>query len=107
MVGLTTETRPDLAKEKHSDRMLHLGTTKVELGVQTIHDEVLALVRRGHKVRDTVEATRILKDCGFKVVYHIMPGLPGSDPSMDVETVKEIFENPDLDQTCLRYIRQL
>lgn len=102
VVGLTIETRPDLAKEKHSDRMLYLGATKVELGVQTIYDDVLALVRRGHKVRDTVEATRVLKDCGFKVVYHIMPGLPGSDPSMDIETVKEIFENPDFRPDMLK-----
>ncbi|MEM2826762.1 MAG: tRNA uridine(34) 5-carboxymethylaminomethyl modification radical SAM/GNAT enzyme Elp3, partial [Sulfolobales archaeon] len=102
IVGLTIETRPDYAKEKHSDRMLYLGATKVELGVQTVFDEILTLVRRGHTVRDTVEATRILKDSGFKVVYHIMPGLPGSDPDKDIQTIKEVFENPDFRPDMLK-----
>ena len=47
------------------DFFLHLGATRVELGVQTIYDDVLRLVRRGHTVRDSVEATRILKDAGY------------------------------------------
>ncbi len=102
IVGLTIETRPDYAKEKHADRMLYLGATKVELGVQTVFDEILALVKRGHTVRDTVEATRILKDSGFKIVYHIMPGLPGSDPDRDIQAVKEIFENPSFRPDMLK-----
>ncbi len=94
-IGLTIETRPDWAKEKHADWMLYLGATRVEIGVQSIYDDVLDLVRRGHGVKDTIEATRILKDSGFKVVYHVMPGLPGSSFERDVEMMKEIFENPD------------
>ncbi len=94
-VGLTIETRPDWARERHADWMLYLGATRVEIGVQSIYDDVLQRVRRGHGVKETIEATRILKDSGFKVTYHIMPGLPGSDPDRDLEMVKEIFENPD------------
>lgn len=94
-VGLTIETRPDWAMEKHADWMLYLGATRVEIGVQSIYDDVLIRIRRGHSVKDTIRATRILKDSGFKVTYHIMPGLPGSDPDRDLEMVKEIFENPD------------
>jgi len=94
-VGLTIETRPDWAFERHADLMLYLGATKVEIGVQSIYDDVLERVNRGHSVRDSVRATRVLKDSGFKVVYHIMPGLPGSDPNMDLEMIKEIFSNPD------------
>ncbi len=94
-VGLTIETRPDWAFEKHSDLMLYLGATKVEVGVQSIYDDVLERVNRGHSVKDSVKATRVLKDSGFKVVYHIMPGLPGSDLDKDLEMVKEIFSNPD------------
>ncbi len=94
-IGLTIETRPDWARERHADWMLYLGATRVELGVQSIYDDVLEIVRRGHGVRETVEATRILKDSGFKIVYHIMPGLPGSDPDRDLEMFKEIFSNPD------------
>jgi len=93
-IGLTIETRPDWAKEKQVDKMLHLGATRVELGVQTIYNDILKFVQRGHTVEDTIEATRILKDSGFKIVYHIMPGLPGSDFNRDLEAFKTLFEDP-------------
>ncbi|MCS7112225.1 MAG: tRNA uridine(34) 5-carboxymethylaminomethyl modification radical SAM/GNAT enzyme Elp3 [Ignisphaera sp.] len=95
VVGLTIETRPDWAKEKQIDFMLYLGATKVELGVQSIYNDVLNLVSRGHTVEDVVEATRLLKDAGYKVVYHVMPGLPGSNLDRDIAMIREIFENPD------------
>lgn len=95
VVGLTIETRPDWAKEKQIDFMLYLGATKVELGVQSIYDDVLHFISRGHTVKDVVESTRLLKDAGYKVVYHIMPGLPGSDCDRDIAMIREIFENPD------------
>ncbi len=95
VVGLTIETRPDYGYEEHADIMLSYGVTRVELGVQSIYDDVLIRVNRGHGVRETVESTRILKDSGFKIVYHIMLGLPGSDPDRDVEMMRELFENPD------------
>jgi len=63
--------------------------------VQTIFDDILIRVRRGHSVKDTIESTRILKDCGFKICYHIMPGLPGSDLDMDIEVFKTIFNCSD------------
>ncbi|RLE85315.1 MAG: tRNA uridine(34) 5-carboxymethylaminomethyl modification radical SAM/GNAT enzyme Elp3, partial [Thermoprotei archaeon] len=92
-IGLTLETRPDWSKEKHVDWFLHLGATRIELGVQTVYDDILLKIDRGHTVKDSVEATRILKDAGYKVVYHLMPGLPGSDPDRDFEMFKEVFEN--------------
>ncbi|MEM1675171.1 MAG: tRNA uridine(34) 5-carboxymethylaminomethyl modification radical SAM/GNAT enzyme Elp3 [Desulfurococcaceae archaeon] len=101
-VGLTIETRPDWGFEKHADEMLRYGATRVELGVQSIYDDVLNRVNRGHGVREVVESTRILKDAGFKIVYHIMPGLPGSDPDRDIEMVKELFENPDFRPDMLK-----
>jgi len=102
VVGLTFETRPDWVGERHIDRMLYLGGTRVEIGVQSIYDDVLTRVMRGHTVSDVINATRLLKDAGFKVVYHIMPGLPGSDFSRDLEMVKEIFENPDFRPDMLK-----
>ncbi|MCS7105239.1 MAG: tRNA uridine(34) 5-carboxymethylaminomethyl modification radical SAM/GNAT enzyme Elp3 [Thermofilaceae archaeon] len=93
-VGLTLETRPDWCKEKHVDLFLHLGATRVELGVQTVHDDVLTMVGRGHTVDETVEATRVLKDSGYKIAYHVMLGLPGSDPDIDFEAFKTIYEDP-------------
>jgi len=94
-VGLTIETRPDRADEDVADFLLRLGVTRVEVGVQTVYDDVLERIKRGHKVKDVVEATRILKDAGFKVVYHYMPGLPGVDLERDVEGFRELFEDPD------------
>jgi elongator complex protein 3 len=94
-VGITVETRPDWAKEKHVDHMLDMGVTRVELGVQNPNDEIYRLVGRTHTVQDVVEATRILKDAGIKIVYHLMPGLPGSNPKKDLDAFKEVFTNPD------------
>jgi len=94
-VGMTFETRPDWAKEQHVDFMLKLGATKVELGVQTVYDDILKGVKRGHTVKDSIIATRILKDAGLKVTYHLMPGLPGSTPELDFEAFKTVFEDPD------------
>ncbi len=94
LVGIIVETRPDYSKISHTDDMLHLGVTTVELGVQTIFDDVYEICKRGHTVQDVIEATRILKDAGMKVAYHIMPGLPGSNEERDLVMFQEIFENP-------------
>ncbi|MGQ9726843.1 MAG: tRNA uridine(34) 5-carboxymethylaminomethyl modification radical SAM/GNAT enzyme Elp3, partial [Candidatus Bathycorpusculaceae bacterium] len=90
-VGITVETRPDWAKENHVDNMLEMGVTRVELGVQNPDNEIYRLVGRKHTVGDVIEATRIMKDSGLKIVYHLMPGLPGSNPTKDLEAFKKIF----------------
>ncbi|MBA7668181.1 tRNA uridine(34) acetyltransferase [subsurface metagenome] len=73
--------------------MLEFGTTRVELGVQTLDDEIYRLVRRGHKVEDVVKATTLLREHGFKVYYHWMPGLPGSAPEKDLELSSRLFND--------------
>ncbi|MCW4036219.1 MAG: tRNA uridine(34) 5-carboxymethylaminomethyl modification radical SAM/GNAT enzyme Elp3 [Candidatus Bathyarchaeota archaeon] len=92
-VGMTVETRPDCMDTQEVDRLLDLGVTRVELGVQNIFDDVYKLVGRGHTVEDVVDATRLLKDSGLKVCYHMMPGLPGSSLDRDLEGFRTIFEN--------------
>ncbi len=92
-IGITFETRPDWAKEIHCNRMLSYGGTRVELGVQTISDEIYTKVNRGHTVSDVIESTRILKDAGFKINYHMMPGLPGSSFKEDINSFRTIFNN--------------
>jgi elongator complex protein 3 (tRNA carboxymethyluridine synthase) len=94
-VGITVETRPDWAKQPHVDAMLNMGVTRVELGVQNPSDKIYKLVGRTHKVKDVKEATRICKDSGLKIVYHLMPGMPGSSPKLDLTAFKRIFTNPD------------
>ena len=92
-VGLCIETRPDFCGEEEIGRMLDFGTTRVELGVQTLDDEVHRLTKRGHGVAEVITATRLLRDYGFKVHYHWMPGLPGSTPEHDLELSRKLFED--------------
>jgi len=91
--GLCIETRPDWCRQEEIDRMLEFGTTRVELGVQTLSDEIYRLVRRGHKVEDVVGATVLLREHGFKVHYHWMPGLPGLTPQEDLELSARLFSD--------------
>jgi elongator complex protein 3 len=92
-VGLCIETRPDWCGTVHIRRMLEFGTTRVEIGVQMLDDNVYRIVRRGHTVEDVVAATYRLKTYGFKVHYHWMPGLPGSSPRKDLELTGVIFDD--------------
>jgi elongator complex protein 3 len=92
-VGITVETRPDWAKEAHVDQMLNMGVTRVEMGVQHPSDRIYHLVGRKHSLAEVVEATRIMKDAGLKVAYHLMPGLPGTNREEDLEAFKTIFNN--------------
>ncbi|MDH7597199.1 MAG: tRNA uridine(34) 5-carboxymethylaminomethyl modification radical SAM/GNAT enzyme Elp3 [Methanothrix sp.] len=94
-VGITFETRPDWCRSGHIKNMLLLGGTKVELGVQSIHDDVLKAIRRGHSVKDTIRANRLLREAGLKVGFHMMPGLPGSNPERDLRMFRELFESSD------------
>ncbi len=93
VVALCIETRPDYAKQQHIKRMLDFGTTRVELGVQTIYNNIYRLINRGHTLKEVIEATRLLKDSGFKLGYHIMPGLPGSNIKKDIAMFKKLFND--------------
>jgi elongator complex protein 3 len=91
IIGVTLETRPDYINNKEIAQMRELGCTRVELGVQAIDDKILKINKRGHGVEAIAGATKLLKDWGFKVTYHIMPGLPGSTPSKDLKMFKALF----------------
>lgn len=92
-VGFTVETKPDYCKEPHIDLMLELGVTRVEIGVQSLRNSVYKLVNRGHTLEDVVDAFRIARDSGCKIVAHMMPGLPGSSPEKDIEDFRRLFED--------------
>jgi elongator complex protein 3 (tRNA carboxymethyluridine synthase) len=91
-VGMTFETRPDYSKIEDVDRMLRMGVTRVELGVQTIYNFIYYRIHRGHRVGDTVEAARILRDSGVKVAMHLMPGL-FADQEQDLRMFQRIFSD--------------
>ncbi|MFQ3308044.1 MAG: elongator complex protein 3 [Candidatus Nanohaloarchaea archaeon] len=94
-VGVTFETRPDIAETEHIDRILDLGGTRVEMGVQTVFDETHERTNRGHGMEPVIEATKRLKNAGFKVAFHLMLGLPGEGYEKDIEKFKEVFNNSD------------
>jgi elongator complex protein 3 len=93
-VAMCIETRPDYCLEPHIAEMLRLGTTRVEMGVQTLDNRVLEKVERGHTVEDSMLATQLLKDSFLKVGYHMMPGLPKTSVKHDLEMLKQLFSDP-------------
>jgi len=92
-VALCVETRPDVCTQKHIDDILQFGATRVELGVQAIDDKIYKKVNRGHTVQDVIDATYRLKKAGFKIGYHLMPGIPGTNLKKDLAMFKKIFSN--------------
>jgi len=95
IIGLTVETRPERIDAEEIKRLREIGCTRVELGVQTLSDNVLKLTKRGHTVADVIRATALLKTAGFKVDYHILPGQPGSTPKRDLKDFQRVFADPD------------
>lgn len=89
IVGLTLETRPDWIDKKEIINFRRLGCTRVELGVQSIYDKILKKNRRGHLTQATIQATKLLKEAGFKINYHMMPGLYGSIPGVNEAKVNK------------------
>ncbi|HFC36219.1 MAG TPA: tRNA uridine(34) 5-carboxymethylaminomethyl modification radical SAM/GNAT enzyme Elp3 [Candidatus Moranbacteria bacterium] len=102
IVGLTLETRPDYIDEKEILNFRQLGCTRVEIGVQSVFDDILKLNKRGHLTKDTIRATKLLKDAGFKINYHIMPGLYGSSPTKDFKMFQELFSGSDFQPDMLK-----
>ncbi|MCX6773792.1 MAG: tRNA uridine(34) 5-carboxymethylaminomethyl modification radical SAM/GNAT enzyme Elp3 [Candidatus Micrarchaeota archaeon] len=93
MIGLTLETRPDVCSERNIDDALSYGATRVELGVQHPDDKIYRMICRGHSVKEVAKATERLKDSGFKVCYHIMPGILGSNKKKDIGMMKKLFND--------------
>ncbi|KAG7883894.1 hypothetical protein KL938_002479 [Ogataea parapolymorpha] len=94
-VGITIETRPDYCTETHLDDMLKYGCTRLEIGVQSVYEDVARDTNRGHTVKAVCETFCYAKDAGYKVVSHMMPDLPNVGMERDLEQFKEYFENPD------------
>uniref|UniRef100_A0A1B6DSB2 Elongator complex protein 3 n=1 Tax=Clastoptera arizonana TaxID=38151 RepID=A0A1B6DSB2_9HEMI len=93
-IGITIETRPDYCLKRHLSDMLKYGCTRLEIGVQSVYEDVARDTNRGHTVRAVCESFNLAKDAGFKVVAHMMPDLPNVDFERDIEQFTEFFENP-------------
>ena len=94
-VGLVVETRPDHISAEEVIRIRRLGGTKVQIGFQSLNDEVLRVNRRGHDVAATRYALRLLRQMGFKIHAHWMPNLFGSSPEADVSDYDKMFADAD------------
>lgn len=93
-IGITIETRPDYCLKRHLSDMLDYGCTRLEIGLQSIYEDVAVDTNRGHTVRSVCQSFQLSKDCGFKVVSHIMPNLPNVDLERDLYQFLELFQNP-------------
>ena len=96
IIGICIETRPDAIGESADGtpwirHFREWGITRVQLGLQSLHDSVLRKIKRGHTAEDGANAIKILKNNGFKVDIHMMPDLPGSTPEMEVGMFIEMF----------------
>lgn len=94
-IGITIETRPDFCTAAHVRSMLHYGCTRLEIGVQSIFEDVAKDTNRGHTVQAIKECFEVSKDAGYKIVAHLMPDLPNMGVERDLASFKEFFENPD------------
>ena len=93
-VALTIETRPDYCYAEHIDSMLTYGTTRVEIGLQSVWEDVLKYVGRGHGGDAVARSFRDCRRSGLKVTAHMMPNLPLTDFERDLDGFIELFENP-------------
>ena len=101
-VGFTVETKPDFCKREHVDWMLDYGITRVEIGVQSLQERVYRIVNRGHDYNDVVESFQTAKDAGYKVVAHMMPGLPTMTPEDDIADFARLFGDASLKPDMLK-----
>ncbi|MEM4500064.1 MAG: tRNA uridine(34) 5-carboxymethylaminomethyl modification radical SAM/GNAT enzyme Elp3 [Candidatus Woesearchaeota archaeon] len=101
-VALCIETRPDFCLKEHINKMLNYGTTRVEIGVQALDDEILKIIERGHDVKTVIKATQLAKDSFLKVTYHMMLGLPGSSYEKDLNMFKKLFDDENFRPDALK-----
>ncbi len=106
-VALAVETRPDSFDEEEAENVMKLGATRIELGVQILDDGILESVNRGHDIQDIIDATRMGKTSGLPVGYHLMPGLPGSNPEKDKESFRRIFSDSDFRPDSFKFYTTL
>ncbi len=102
IIGLTLETRPDYINEKELLNFRRLGCTRIEIGVQAIDNKILTLNHRGSTNEQTIKATKLMKQAGFKVTYHMMPNLPGATPTKDLKMFHDLFNLSDYQPDMLK-----
>ncbi|EKE29397.1 MAG: hypothetical protein ACD_2C00181G0005 [uncultured bacterium (gcode 4)] len=95
VIWIAVETRPDYVTVQDIISMRRFWVTRVEIWYQSTIDEINILNKRGHTNKESIQATRLLKDAWIKVVAHMMPNLYGSDMEKDLSSLKRVFDDPD------------
>ena len=95
-IGIVHETRPDRVNRYSLTELRKLGSTRIQIGIQTDNDDVLAYNNRGHTVAVSVSANQKIRDNGFKIDGHIMPDLPGTTLEIDYKMVQNVFLGSNL-----------
>lgn len=96
IIGMTLETRPDFINKTSIKNYRRYGVTRIQIGVQHYDDSILKKINRQCYTKDTIRAIRLLKQVGLKVVVHLMPDLPGSNPDLDKWMFNVAINNSDL-----------
>lgn len=94
MIGLTIETRPEYVNDANCQFWRRLGVTRLEMGVQSLYDDVLDANKRGHSVQQAREAVHKLRQYGYKMSLHMMPGLYGSNYEKDLDSFRQLYDDP-------------
>lgn len=102
VVGLTIETRPDTIDIKNIKYLRKLGVTKIELGVQNLYDDILKKNNRSSDLNDIINSTKLLKDSGFKICYHMMLNMPFSDIKKDYKQFEILFNDQNFKPDYLK-----
>lgn len=102
-VALCIETKPDWGFLEQGNEMLRQGCTRVELGIESVYDDVLNHTHRGHTAADSKKSIQILRDLGFKINFHYMPGLPLTDRERDIAGMKLLFDDPDYRPDMIKF----
>lgn len=103
IIWLTIETTPLFVTEQNCKERREMGVTRIEMGVQSTNNTVLDLNQRGHHIQEVRKALHRMRQFGFKISIHIMPGLYGSDPEMDIQTFRDIYADPWLQPDEIKF----
>lgn len=103
IIWLTIETTPLFATRQNCKERREMGVTRIEMGVQSTNNTVLDLNQRGHHIQEVRKALHRMRQFGFKISIHIMPGLYGSNPEMDIQTFRDIYADPWLQPDEIKF----
>jgi len=100
--GIRISTRPDAIDENKLSILKKYGVTAIELGAQSLEDDVLKMNDRGHTVRDVYKASEMIKQAGFELGLQMMTGLYGDTYEKCIKTAEKIIEIQPRNRSCFK-----